>query len=87
MYEAFDEFLNVETWESFQEEDQRRFYRALDKVVRNRDFRTSRMVEYIEQKYIQKHGAREDKTHLDDVKDRCREAADTVKSYLEATGR
>jgi len=34
MYEALDAFLAVETWDSLRSEDEERFFRALDRIVR-----------------------------------------------------
>lgn len=46
MYTAFDAFLKQETWHTDHALDERRFYSALNAVVRHPDFRADAMRDY-----------------------------------------
>ncbi|MGR9078128.1 hypothetical protein [Rhizobium leguminosarum] len=50
MYQAFDSFLNVETWFTSNPNDERRFYLCLQGVVRDEDFNPDAMGDYIRRK-------------------------------------
>ena len=83
MYAVFDSFLAADTWHTTHPLDGRRFFLALDKVVRNENFNADKMAAYIY-----------DKTGVSpDTQDglgysirRCTTAAWAVREYLEATG-
>jgi len=47
MYEALDAFLAVETWDSLRSEDEERFFRALDRIVRRPEFNAEKMGDYL----------------------------------------
>lgn len=47
MYEVLDSFLNVETWHTFHPTDERRFYLALKKIVREESFNADDMGAYV----------------------------------------
>ena len=84
MYEALDEFLNYDTWTSGHWEDDARFLRALDGIVRRRDFSSQRLGLYIERKYSEQFGTTNEQS--DAIKARYTEMASTVRRFLEATG-
>jgi len=50
MYEAFDSFLDPETWHTNSGYEDERFYRALAKVVRKPGFSPDAMGEYMREK-------------------------------------
>ena len=50
MYEAMDSFLDLRTWSSRHEEDQRRFFRALGTIIDQREFNADAMGEYMRRK-------------------------------------
>ena len=47
MYAVFDSFLAADTWHTTHPLDGRRFFLALDKVVRNENFNADKMAAYI----------------------------------------
>lgn len=47
MYKALDPFLNVATWYTKHPEDERRFFTALAKIVKDEDFNADQMGEYM----------------------------------------
>jgi hypothetical protein len=83
MYEAFDKFLTIDTWYSAHPRDGKRFFQALDQVVRNDAFDADAMGDYMFQK-----------TGVSRSADDSRSltiwgfiiAARAVRGYLEATG-
>ena len=50
MYDAFDDFLQRETWHTRHEDDKEQFFRALETVVYNPQFNADRLGEYIGQR-------------------------------------
>ena len=46
MYEAFDSFIDMDTWHTRHSSDLQRFYKALDKVVHIDGFDPDKMAEY-----------------------------------------
>ena len=50
MYDAFDSYLDVETWHTPHALDGRRFFRALDRVVGSPDFNPDEMGRYMREK-------------------------------------
>ena len=47
MYDAFDSFIRVGTWQTRQPSDQERFHLALGKVVWSNDFDPDQMADYL----------------------------------------
>lgn len=47
MYEVFDSYLNVDTWHTNHDLDERRFFQALGKVVRDDAFNPDEMGSYM----------------------------------------
>jgi len=47
MYEAFDPFLNIDTWHTRHPFDEQRFYAALDTVVWSEEFNPDNMAAYM----------------------------------------
>jgi hypothetical protein len=47
MYEAFDSYLNVDTWHTNHDLDERRFFQSLSQVVRDDDFSPDEMGSYM----------------------------------------
>jgi hypothetical protein len=84
MYEALDSFLNVSTWASFQREDEERFYRALDTIVRNYGFDPLEMGEYVVQRYNEQFGRNGEDS--DKLRFHLADKAQTVWHCLHATG-
>jgi hypothetical protein len=50
MYDAFDSFIRVGTWQTRQPSDQERFHLALGKVVWSNDFDPDQMADYLREK-------------------------------------
>ena len=50
MYDAFDSFIRVGTWQTRQPSDEERFHLALGKVVWSNDFDPDRMADYLREK-------------------------------------
>ena len=50
MYEALDSYLNVDTWHTAHALDDRRFYEALAKIVRDPKFSPEAMGEYMRER-------------------------------------
>jgi len=50
MYDAFDSFISVGTWQTRQPSDQERFHLALGKVVWSNDFDPGQMADYLREK-------------------------------------
>jgi hypothetical protein len=49
-YEAFDNFLNVDTWHTRHPNDEARFFIALGKVINDPQFNADRLGEYMREK-------------------------------------
>jgi hypothetical protein len=82
VYQAFDEFLDVETWHTTHALDEERFYRALDKVVRDKDFNSEEMATYMCQKFSVSRGGG---NHFSEAIERYTDSASAVRGFLEAT--
>ena len=82
-YEAFDSFLNVDTWHTGHPNADERFYRALHQVVANSDFNPEKMREYMRKKknIPQEDHESEFAKHIEDRTSN----AWAVKDYLEYT--
>ena len=50
MYDAFDSFIRVGTWQTRQPSDEERFHLALGKVVWSNDFDPDQMSDYLREK-------------------------------------
>jgi hypothetical protein len=90
MYQTFDKFLATDTWGKDHPSDEKRFFQALDRVVRDSDFDPDKMGEYMRQKKRpkgQKRPLTKTEAHPfgDAIKDYVA-AAWAVKDYLAATG-
>jgi hypothetical protein len=81
MYEALDEFLNVQTWASRHWEDDRRFYRALSKIIGDPAFIETGLIKYIEARYIKQF---EDHEEAARISSEYGEKASVVRHYLDA---
>jgi hypothetical protein len=46
MYEVFDDFLSIDTWHTMHPSDENRFFKALDKIVRDPRFAPETMRDY-----------------------------------------
>jgi hypothetical protein len=57
MYRAFDKFLATDTWHTTHPLDTKRFYQALDQVVRDDAFNANAMADYMFQKVGVSRGA------------------------------
>ena len=84
MYEALDDFLEVDTWDSFHWADDERFFRALDTIIRDPNFNTRDMAAYIIQKGIDRWGLKPHSETLNAVKDNCVRNAEIIRRYLKA---
>jgi hypothetical protein len=85
MYQAFDKFLNVDTWHTRHPNDEGRFFVVLHSVVGNPDFNPDSLGEYMRQK---KNVSRDDKEHgFNYAIDHYVAAAWAVRDYLKATSR
>jgi hypothetical protein len=47
MYEAFDRFMEIDTWHTMDSNDEMRFFRALDLIVWSPDFNPENMVDHM----------------------------------------
>lgn len=83
MYEAFDSFLNVDTWYTDSGYDEERFYKSLQSVVRNDDFSPDAMRDYMREK--KGVTTDDDSNHLEGVIDRLTTKAWAVRDYLKFT--
>ena len=83
IYSAFDQFLLVDTWHTTHPLDSRRFYLALDKVVRDGNFNADVMGAYM---YAKTGVSRETEGGLGYSIERYKTAAWAVRGYLEAIG-
>jgi hypothetical protein len=82
LYEAFDNFLNVDTWHTRHANDEHRFFVALCQVIDNPKFNPDEMGEYMRQK---KRVSRDDEQmHFNVAIDFYVAAAWAVKGYLKA---
>ena len=80
MYTAFDSFLESETWHSLHSyNDEKHFYKALNKVIQEPDFHPLEMARYMRKKVG-------NNCYYRQAIDRFTEAASFVKSYLTANG-
>jgi hypothetical protein len=82
MYEAFDHYLAVSSWHSDKDGDRRRFYLALDKVVREPAFDPELMGDYMRAKV---HVAASSGDFRDNAIARRTTDAWAVKDFLDAT--
>ena len=82
LYEAFDNFLNLDTWHTNHANDDERFFLALGEVIDNPKFNPDELGEYMRQK---KRVYRDDEQiHFNSAIDRRVAAAWAVKEYLKA---
>ena len=81
MYEAFDRFLAMDTWHTRHPADVRRFFQALDNVVRDPNFTADRFREYLLTKLSP--AQRADSYWMSVVED-YHDKADAVRDYLDA---
>ena len=82
LYEAFDDFLHVDTWHTRHPNDEERFFVALEKVVKIPKFNPDDLGEYMRQK---KRVSRDDEQlHFNTAIDHYVAAAWAVKDYLKA---
>jgi len=79
MYNNFDSFIRVETWHTTHPLDDQRFYQALDKVVRHKDFSPPQMADYF-RNYLGKRAAQ-----FADAIDHREEQAETIRDFLTQT--
>jgi len=82
MYQAFDIFLRMDTWNSGHHYDLERFNLALAKVVHDPDFNADEMANYM---YAVKDISRDSEHPLAQAIEKRRSAAWAVVEYLEAT--
>ena len=81
MYEAFDSYLNIETWHTAHPLDNERFYRCLAKVVRDPNFNPDEMGEYMrDQKGLDRDNAHHE--DFNEVIDRRVSQAWAIKYFL-----
>jgi hypothetical protein len=80
MYEAFDSYLNVDTWHTSHPLDGRRFFKALDRVINEPNFNPDQMGEYMRAK----KGVHNSEHPFYDVINRRVSDAWAVKEYFEA---
>jgi hypothetical protein len=78
MYQAMDAFMNVDTWHTGHPNDGERFYRALDTIVRDKDFHGDSMGDYLR--------AKANNPALNDCIDDLTTKAHAVRDYLHANG-
>ena len=83
MYEAFDPFLAAPTWHTSRDGDRKRFYLALDTVVREADFDPERMGDHMRQKIGVENGLRD---HRDNAIGLRITDAWAVRDFFAATG-
>jgi hypothetical protein len=85
MYEALDDFLNEDTWTSRHWADNARFFKALDKIIRQPGFSEAEMGQCIERRYVKQYGDRgDDKAQR--IGEEYVEKASVVRQYLQAIG-
>lgn len=80
MYEAFDSFINVDTWYTLHSTDEQRFYEALKKVVWSDEFNPDQMAKYFRTKL--KISDEDYRSHFAKAIDRYRDDAWAVKDFL-----
>ena len=56
MYEILNEFTSVKTWTSHHHEDDGRFYRAINRIVREKNFDSQKVGEFIKNKFVEQFG-------------------------------
>jgi hypothetical protein len=84
LYEAFDKFLNTDTWHTRHAYDEERFFIALEKVIKDPQFNPDRLGEYMREK---KNVSRDDAENAFNFDiDHYVAAAWAVKDYLKANG-
>jgi hypothetical protein len=82
MYEAFDNFLEIDTWHTHHPSDEARFFVVLETVVKNPKFNPDELGAYIRQK---KHISRDDEANpFSPAVDEYVAQAWAVKDYLRA---
>jgi hypothetical protein len=86
MYQALDSFLEEESWTSHHWSDEGRFFRALDKIVRNPEFKPVEMGDYLERAYRRQFGEKADPDQIENLKNSYIATAETVRLFLMATG-
>ena len=86
MYEAFDNFLDLDTWHTMHANDCERFYQALAQVVHDSNFNADKLGEYMRNKTGVK---RDDESYhqLSAAIDRRVQNAWAVRDYLNIAGR
>jgi hypothetical protein len=82
MYEAFDKFLQADTWHTRHPSDEERFFVALEKVVKKPGFNPDDLGEYIRQKKALSRDDEENSFNI--ATDHYVAAAWAVKDYLRA---
>lgn len=82
MYEVFDRFLAVPTWNTNQESDRIRFYLCLDRVVADPAFSPDEMADYMREAVGVSY---DDGSPMAGAISRYADAAWAVKDYLRAT--
>lgn len=83
MYEAFDFFLNIDTWHTRHPSDENRFFVCLNKVVRHEEFSPDEMGEYMRQKT----GRTDRRDPLAGQIDKYVALARTIKQFVDAAER
>lgn len=78
MYQALDAFMRAPAWYANRPQERRRFFQAIDQIVRHPDFDAEAMAEYII--------ARADNRKLDHIARRLAAEALSVRDFLIATG-
>lgn len=84
MYQAFDNFLAVDTWHTTHPLDEKRFFRALDRIVRESAFNADAMASYMREKVGISPNEEKDDSRAEAI-DRYTSAAWAVRGYLDAT--
>lgn len=69
MYDAMDNYLNIDSWHTSHPLDHKRFYKTLSTIVREPKFSAEKMGEYMRDK-TGVHGANEDNEVFVNVIDR-----------------
>jgi hypothetical protein len=85
MYQAFDSFLNMDTWHTRHPNDERRFFVALHTVVGNQEFNPDNLGDYMRVKKGVSRDAQENAFNY--AIRHYVAAAWAVKDYLKATER
>jgi hypothetical protein len=83
MYQAFDPFLAASTWHTSRDADRKRFYLALNAVVREADFDPEQMGDYMRAKIGVENGLRD---HRDIAIGQRITDAWAVRDFFTATG-